>query len=46
MHLSADREPRHCAQLLEILNTAVLVLDERLRLAYLNPAAENLFEIR
>ena len=32
-------------QLLEALNTAVLVLDHRLLLVYLNPAAENLFEI-
>jgi two-component system nitrogen regulation sensor histidine kinase GlnL len=32
-------------QLLETLNTAVLVLDHRLLPVYLNPAAENLFEI-
>ncbi len=31
--------------LLEVLNTAVLLLDEELNLVYLNPAAENLFEI-
>jgi two-component system nitrogen regulation sensor histidine kinase GlnL len=33
------------AQLLETMNTAVLVLDRRLLPVYLNPAAENLFEI-
>ena len=33
------------APLLEVLNTAVLLLDSKLRLTYLNPAAENLFEI-
>jgi two-component system nitrogen regulation sensor histidine kinase GlnL len=32
-------------QLLEALSTAVLLLDESLLLVYLNPAAENLFEI-
>ena len=32
-------------QLLEVLNTAVILLDKSLRLTYLNPAAENLFEI-
>jgi len=32
-------------QLLETLNTAVLLLDNQLLLVYLNPAAENLFEI-
>jgi len=31
--------------LLEVLNTAVLLLDDELNLVYLNPAAENLFEI-
>lgn len=31
--------------LLEVLNTAVLLLDDELKLVYLNPAAENLFEI-
>ncbi|MFC1773645.1 nitrogen regulation protein NR(II) [Pseudomonadota bacterium] len=30
---------------LEVLNTAVLLLDDELNLVYLNPAAENLFEI-
>lgn len=35
----------HVAPLLELLNTAVLLLDSKLRLNYLNPAAENLFEI-
>jgi len=34
-----------CEQLLETLNTAVLVLDHRLLMVYLNPAAESLFEI-
>ena len=32
-------------QLVEALNTAVLLLDEALQVMYLNPAAENLFEI-
>jgi two-component system nitrogen regulation sensor histidine kinase GlnL len=32
-------------QLLEALNTAVILLDESLQLTYLNPAAENLFEV-
>lgn len=32
-------------QLVELLNTAVIVLDESLHLTYLNPAAENMFEI-
>jgi len=33
------------ASLLEVLNTAVLLLDDELNLVYLSPAAENLFEI-
>jgi len=33
------------ARLLELLNTAVLLLDGELRLRYLNPAAENLFQM-
>lgn len=32
-------------QILDTLTTAVLLLDEELRLTYLNPSAENLFEI-
>lgn len=32
-------------QLLEALNTAVVLLDDSLKLVYLNPAAENLFEV-
>ncbi len=43
--LSMEQKHEQTAQLLEILNTAVLLLDERLRLVYLNPAAESLFEI-
>lgn len=39
--LGSDSTPT----LLEALNTAVLLLDRDLRLAYLNPAAENLFAI-
>ncbi len=41
---TAGTEPP-VASLLEVLNTAVLLLDSKLRLIYLNPAAENLFEI-
>jgi two-component system nitrogen regulation sensor histidine kinase GlnL len=33
------------ARLLELQNTAVLLLDSELRLRYLNPAAENLFQV-
>lgn len=43
--MSSELKQGHPTQLLEILNTAVLLLDEQLRLVYLNPAAENLFEI-
>jgi len=43
--LSAEQKQGHSAQLLEIMNTAVLLLNEQLQLVYLNPAAENLFEI-
>ena len=45
MQLSVDQIADQSATLLEGLNTAVLVLDDQLRLEYLNPAAENLFEI-
>jgi two-component system nitrogen regulation sensor histidine kinase GlnL len=45
MHVSAEQKQGHPAPLLEVLNTAVLLLDEQLQLVYLNPAAENLFEI-
>jgi len=45
MSLSDKYEPGLSTQLLETLNTAVLVLDDRLLPVYLNPAAENLFEI-
>ncbi len=45
MHLSAEQKRGCPVQLLEILNTAVLLLNEQLQLVYLNPAAENLFEI-
>ena len=45
MHLSAEQQQGLPAKLLDILNTAVLLLDEQLQLRYLNPAAENLFEI-
>ena len=45
MPLSPDSRPPPSNQLLEALNTAVLLLDESLLLVYLNPAAENLFEI-
>ena len=45
MPLSDRYKPGSAVQLLESLNTAVLVLDHRLQPVYLNPAAENLFEI-
>jgi two-component system nitrogen regulation sensor histidine kinase GlnL len=45
MLLSVDEKQGDPTYLLEILNTAVLLLDEQLRLIYLNSAAENLFEI-
>jgi two-component system nitrogen regulation sensor histidine kinase GlnL len=38
-------EPAEFSQLLEALNTAVVLLDDSLHLLYLNPAAENLFEV-
>jgi two-component system nitrogen regulation sensor histidine kinase GlnL len=37
--------PARCAELLEAINTAVLLLDGALHLSYLNPAAENMLEI-
>ena len=43
--MSAEQKPDCPVQLLEILNTAVLLLNEQLQLVYLNPAAESLFEI-
>jgi two-component system nitrogen regulation sensor histidine kinase GlnL len=45
MTLTEDQWQVLPAQLLELLNTAVMLLDESLRLTYLNPAAENLFAI-
>lgn len=45
MSLPDDPKPVAPGQLLEALNTAVVLLDASLRLIYLNPAAENLFEI-
>jgi two-component system nitrogen regulation sensor histidine kinase GlnL len=45
MSLSTDSRPPPVNQLLEALGTAVLLLDESLQLVYLNPAAENLFQI-
>ena len=43
--MSPEQKQDCPVQLLEILNTAVLLLNEQLQLVYLNPAAENLFEI-
>ena len=43
--MSVDEKQGDPTYLLEILNTAVLLLDDQLRLIYLNSAAENLFEI-
>ncbi|HHH44547.1 MAG TPA: nitrogen regulation protein NR(II) [Gammaproteobacteria bacterium] len=45
MSLSDRLKPVSAETLLETLTTAVLVLDRRLHIDYLNPAAENLFEI-
>jgi two-component system nitrogen regulation sensor histidine kinase GlnL len=45
MSLSDKYIPVPAAQLLETMSTTVLVLDQRLLPVYLNPAAENLFEI-
>ncbi len=42
---SLDSGPGPLSQLLQALNTAVLLLDESLALLFLNPAAEDLFEI-
>jgi two-component system nitrogen regulation sensor histidine kinase GlnL len=40
-----DIEPARLQLLLEAMNTAVVLLDGQLRLLYLNPAAEDLFDI-
>ncbi len=40
-----DMQPVRLKLLLEAMNTAVVLLDERLRLVYLNPAAESLFDV-
>jgi len=45
MSLHADQNQGPPRNLVEALNTAVLLLDGRLQLIYLNPAAENLFEV-
>lgn len=45
MYLSVEQKQGCRVQLLEVLNTAVLLLNEKLQLVYLNPAAESLFEI-
>jgi two-component system nitrogen regulation sensor histidine kinase GlnL len=45
MSLPEDPLQTQSGQLLEALNTAVIVLNESLQLTYLNPAAENMFEI-
>jgi two-component system nitrogen regulation sensor histidine kinase GlnL len=45
MSLPEDLLQAQSGQLLEALNTAVIVLNESLQLTYLNPAAENMFEI-
>ncbi|WP_455234492.1 nitrogen regulation protein NR(II) [Thiogranum longum] len=45
MQLPVEQKPGLPEQLLEALNTSVLLLNERLELVYLNPAAENLFQI-
>ena len=45
MSLSKDAYGVRTDQLLEALNTAVILLNESLHLTYLNPAAENLFEV-
>jgi two-component system nitrogen regulation sensor histidine kinase GlnL len=45
MSLPEDHMQPWPSHLLEMLSTAVVLLDEALCLTYLNPAAENLFEI-
>lgn len=45
MPVSPDSDMPRPNLLLEALNTAVLLLDGALQLRYLNPAAENMFEI-
>lgn len=45
MSLPEDQSQVRPGYLLEVLNTAVILLDEALQLTYLNPAAENLFEV-
>ena len=45
MPMPEDKQRMQCARLLGLQSTAVLLLDKDLRLLYLNPAAENLFEV-
>ena len=45
MSLRPDFRAPPLNQLLEALNTAVVLLDDELQLVYLNPAAEDLFEM-
>ena len=45
MSLHQNQQYESPALILETLTTAVVLLDEQLHLTYLNPAAENLFEI-
>ncbi|TCK16881.1 two-component system nitrogen regulation sensor histidine kinase GlnL [Thiogranum longum] len=40
-----DKQRLQCARLLGIQSTALLLLDNDLQLLYLNPAAENLFQV-
>jgi two-component system nitrogen regulation sensor histidine kinase GlnL len=45
MSLREELSQPQLAQLIESLNTAVILLDSELALIYLNPAAEDLFEV-
>lgn len=45
MHSQGQEQLPYSTNLLEVLNSAVLVLNEQLQLEYLNPAAEAMFEI-
>ena len=44
MHVDANQD-KDSSRLLEVLSTAVILLDGELRVRCLNPAAENLFEV-
>ncbi len=45
MPTSENKQKLQCTHLLGLQSTAVFLLDDALRLLYLNPAAENLFQV-